>query len=150
MSMDLSRRFGFLVNDVARAYSHRFDKLAREQIGLSRAQCRLLGVLAWHKGGEPLTQAALAEQLDITPMGVTALCNRMAAAGWVRREPSASDGRANIISLEPKAEKALAAALRIGDALQTEAMAGFTAEEKARLMGLLKRVYTGLSVEAES
>src|SRR5262245_9816823 len=46
MTYDLSRRFGFLVAQVAKLYGELFDAMARERIGLSRAQCRLLGALA--------------------------------------------------------------------------------------------------------
>ena len=48
MKRDFSQRFGFLVNDVAKLYGEQFDRLARERIGLSRAQCRVLGALAMH------------------------------------------------------------------------------------------------------
>ena len=51
MKYDLTRRFGFLVSDVAKVYGDQFDALARERIGLSRAQVKLLSVLAMNEGG---------------------------------------------------------------------------------------------------
>ena len=64
---DYSNRFGFLVNEVGRLYGRHFDQLSRQQLGLSRAQCRLLGVLAMHQGERPLNQAELAGRLDPRP-----------------------------------------------------------------------------------
>lgn len=88
MNLNLTRRFGFLVSDVARLYGQQFDRLAREEIGLSQAQCRLVGVLAAHEGDEPLSQTELAQRLGLSTMAVGSLCDRMATAGWIRREPS--------------------------------------------------------------
>ena len=36
--IDLSQRFGFVVNEVGRLYGRQFDQLSREELGLSRAQ----------------------------------------------------------------------------------------------------------------
>jgi len=139
MKRDLKQRFAFLVNDVARLYGRHFDQLARNQIGLSRAQVRLLGVLAMEDG--PLSQAVLADRMDLTPMAVAKLCDRMQAGGWVRREASASDRRSNEIHLEPRAEKALEAALSISDSIQARVMAGFTVAERDQLLALLRRAH---------
>lgn len=142
---DFSHRFGFLVNEVGRLYGRRFDQLARQQLGLSRAQVRLLGQLARHDGDRPLTQVDLAERLDLTPMGVATLCERMEAAGWIRRQASAADRRANEVHLEPKAEKALDAAVALGDEVQADALAGLSAAERSQLIALLRRAHANLS-----
>lgn len=144
---DFTQRFGFLVNDVARLYGRRFDQLARQQLGLSRAQVRLLGVVAMHEG-EPLSQAALAERLDLSAMAVGGLCDRMEAARWIRRRPSATDRRANEIELQPQARNALERAMAIGDALTAQALAGLNAEEQAQLMALLGKAHGSLAALA--
>jgi DNA-binding MarR family transcriptional regulator len=142
---DFSHRFGFLVNEVGRLYGRRFDQLARQRLGLSRAQCRLLGMLAAHDGAEPLSQAALADRLDLTPMGVASLCDRMEAAGWLRRTPHATDRRVNGIELQPQAHEALEAALAAGDEVQAVALAGLSAAERSQLIALLRRAHANLS-----
>src|SRR4051812_46506584 len=105
--IDFSQRFGFVVNEVGRLYGRQFDQRARETLGLSRAQCRLLSQVAQNDSDRPWTQADLAHQLDLTPMGVATLCDRMEAAGWITRRPSATDRRANAIELRPQAQAAL-------------------------------------------
>jgi DNA-binding MarR family transcriptional regulator len=144
MKWSFTRRFGFLVNDVSRLYSQQFDRLAREEIGLSQAQCRLVGVLAAHEGDEPLSQTELAQRLGLSTMAVGGLCDRMAAAGWIRREPSPTDRRINRLKLEPRARKALAAALAIGDDLTARSLAALTAAERAQLLALLAKTREGL------
>lgn len=144
MKRDFSQRFGFLVNDVAKLYGEQFDRLARERIGLSRAQCRLLGALAMHGDERPLSQIELAHRLGLSAMGVAALCDRMAAAGWVRRQPSATDRRINEVHLEPRAEEALDTALSIGDTLYARVLAGLTPAERTQLLTLLGKARSSL------
>ncbi|MDE2395256.1 MAG: MarR family transcriptional regulator [Burkholderiales bacterium] len=142
---DLSQRFGFVLNEVGRLYGRRFDQLSRQQLGLSRAQVRLLGMVAAHEGEQPISQAELAERLELTPMGVTSLCDRMEAAGWIRRLGREGDRRVKGIELQGPAHEALDAALRIGDALQSAALAGLGAAERSQLLALLRRVHANLS-----
>ena len=144
MKRDFTQRFGFLVNDVAKLYGEQFDRLARERIGLSRAQCRVLGTLAMRGSEQPLSQTELAQRLGLSTMAVAGLCDRMAAAGWIRRQPSATDRRINEVHPEPRASEALDKALAIGDALNARAMAALTAPERAELLALLGKVRLGL------
>lgn len=145
MVADIASRLDFILSDVARLNGRRFDRLARERLGLSRAQCRLLGVLTMGAAGGPMNQAGLAEMMDMTPMSVAKLCARMQAGGWIERETSGSDRRANLVKLAPDASKALNRALRIADQLQEEALAGFSDAERAQLLGLMKRVHANVS-----
>jgi DNA-binding MarR family transcriptional regulator len=144
MKLALDRRFGFLVNEIARLYSQQFDALGRQRLGLSQAQCRVIAVLAAHEGPQALSQTELAGKLGLSTMAVAGLCDRMAAAGWIRREPHPSDRRANHLYLEPRARKALERALAIGDELSAQTLAGLSASERAQLITLLGKARSGL------
>jgi DNA-binding MarR family transcriptional regulator len=137
MKTALTARFGFLVNEVGRLYSQQFDRLAREKLGLSQAQCRLLAVLAWHEGDEALSQAELAQRMGLTPMAVAGMCDRMAAAGWIERRAHPEDRRVNRLHIKPSARKALERALAVGDELTANTLAGLNAAERAQLLALL-------------
>jgi DNA-binding MarR family transcriptional regulator len=145
---DLSQRFGFVVNEVGRLYSRQFDQLSREELGLSRAQCRLIGQVAFSETGHAPTQAALAQHLDLTPMAVATLVDRMEAAGWITRRPSATDRRANAIELQPRAEEALLKAIEVGDRVQESALVGFSAAEHVQLVAMLQRVRANLQADS--
>ena len=140
----LFQRFDYLVHDIARLSGREFDRLAREQLGLSRAQVRLLGALELHGGTEGMTQNALAEHLDTTPMAVAALCARMEAAGWISRTGCAEDRRAKRVRLEPAARAPLAKAVKLADRLQAKMLAGLGATDRGRLVGLLQQVHARL------
>jgi DNA-binding MarR family transcriptional regulator len=144
MQSVMTGRFGFLVNDAARLYSQQFDRLAREKLGLTRAQCQLLAVLAAHEGSDALSQTELAQRMGITPMGVASLCDRMAAAGWIERRAHPEDKRVNRLHVKPSARKALERALAISDELTTQALAGFSAAERSQLTSLLARARQNL------
>jgi len=141
---DLSQRFGFLVNEVGRIYGRQFDQLSRIEVGLSRAQCRLIGQVAYGPVGQPPTQAEIAQHLDLTPMAVATMVDRMEAAGWITRTQSATDRRANVIALQPQAEAALDKAMAVSDRIQESALAGFSTEERRQLMAMLQRVLANL------
>jgi DNA-binding MarR family transcriptional regulator len=144
MKPALGHRFGFLVNEVGRQYSQQFDRLARERLGLSQAQCRLLAALAWHEGEEPLSQAELAQKLGLTPMAVATMCDRLAAAGWIERRAHPEDRRINHLHIKPTARKALERAMGIGDELTARALAVLTAAERSQLLSLLAKARQGL------
>ncbi|MGJ7506110.1 MarR family winged helix-turn-helix transcriptional regulator [Variovorax sp. GT1P44] len=144
MKRDFSQRFGFLVNDVAKLYGEQFDRLARERIGLTRAQCRLLGALAMHGDETPMSQVELAQRLELSAMAVGGLCDRLEAAGWIRRLESPNDRRVRHVHLAPSAEQALDAALSLSDGLQTRALALLSAAERAQLVALLGKARNGL------
>lgn len=146
---DLSHRFGFLVNEVGRLYGRQFDQLSREELGLSRAQCRLIGQVAYSETGRAPTQAELAHHLDLTPMAVATLVDRMESAGWITRRPSETDRRANAIALQPRAESALEKAMAVSDRVQEGALAGFSLAERKQLVAMLQRVRANLQGEAE-
>jgi DNA-binding MarR family transcriptional regulator len=145
--IDFSQRFGFVVNEVGRLYGRQFDQLSREELGLSRAQCRLIGQVAYSEDGHAPTQAEIAQNLDLTPMAVATLVDRMETAGWISRRPSSTDRRANAIELRPRAQEALVKALDVSDRVQDAALAGFSAAERQHLVAMLQRVRINLQAD---
>ncbi|MDR0808249.1 MAG: MarR family transcriptional regulator [Gemmobacter sp.] len=112
-------RLGYLLHDASRLMRRRFAAHTVEH-GLSATQWRLLGLL-FREG--PQTQAALADRLDVEPISVSRLIDRMEQSGWVRREPHPEDRRAHIILPTAQAE-AIAPNLRgIAETVTEEALA---------------------------
>jgi DNA-binding MarR family transcriptional regulator len=143
----LVHRLGFLINDASRLYSTQFDRMARQKLGLSQAQCRLLFVLASQQPGEHISQAALAERVGVSAMAVTTMCDRLAAAGWLERRPSPDDRRVNHLHILPKAHKALERALGLGDELTARVLEKFSPAERKQLVAMLARLREGLLAE---
>lgn len=143
MTTDLSQRFGFLVKELGRLYSQQFDRRSRDELGLTQAQVRLLAMLAAHDDA-PVSQAELAQEVGVSSMAVAALCDRMAAAGWIERRPHPEDRRVNHLHMLPRARKALQQAMAIGDQLTADVLQDFSASERRQLVALLQRAREGL------
>lgn len=138
---DLSRNFGFLVNDVARALRTEYDRRVRE-LGLTRSQWWVLNHLYRNPG---LTQSELAEILELEKPSVGRLLDRLEAKGWVRREHDARDRRAWRLHLGEAAEPQMRALRKRAAELMGDALAGLSAADRERLIDLLLRVKANLA-----
>jgi MarR family transcriptional regulator, transcriptional regulator for hemolysin len=140
--MDLDRSFGFLVHDVARLFGRRFNQRALLFLGLTRAQCKVLGYLARNEG---IHQAGLADLLEIKPMTLVRQIDRMEGDGWIERRPDPGDRRARRLVLTEKARPILARILELSTEVRSEAFAGLSEVEGRHLLDLLGRVHGNLS-----
>jgi MarR family transcriptional regulator, transcriptional regulator for hemolysin len=138
---DFNRSFGFVLYETARLLSKRFDQRSKS-LGLTRAQCQALAYLVYHEG---INQAGLAELLEIEPISLARLLDRMAQAGWVERRPDPQDRRAWRLFITDKAKPLFAEMIAIGREVRAEALNGFTTEESDTIMELLMRARRNLS-----
>jgi DNA-binding MarR family transcriptional regulator len=86
---------GFLINDVSRLRRTMMDRLLKP-LGMTRAQWRLLNVLARHDG---MAQVSLAEELHLTRMGAGNLIVRLEGLGLVERAADPIDMRVKRVYL---------------------------------------------------
>ena len=142
VAMDLDRSFGFLVHDVARLFGRRFNQRALLFLGLTRAQCKVLGYLARNEG---INQAGLADLLEIKPMTLVRQIDRMEEDGWIERQPQPGDRRARRLVLTDKARPILARILDLSNEIRAESFAGLSKDEGKHLIELLRRVHGNLS-----
>jgi MarR family transcriptional regulator for hemolysin len=132
----LDRSFGFLLHDIARLMGKRFEQRARS-LGLSRAQWRTLAELQRCEG---TNQSRLAELMEIEPISLARLIDRMEEAGLVERRSDPADRRAHRLYLTARARPKLEQGRALGDAVRNEAFAGLKDEEREALIELLLRV----------
>lgn len=137
---------GFLFSDIARLARQAFNRRAA-CLGLSLAQWRVLAVLSRREG---LSQARLAESLEIQPMTLVRQIDRLEAMGLVARQPDPDDRRAVRLALTPAAAPLLARMRAISDELWDAALAGFSAEARAALADDLVRIKAALWAEASA
>lgn len=136
---------GFLLHDATRLLRKRFETQAAT-LGLTSAQWRLLVNLI-KRGPQP--QARLAEFLEIEPISLSRLVDRMAEAGWVERRPEPSDRRIRIVHITDKTRAVIAPARDLAEAIYAEALAGLPPETVATLMAALRRINDNLSPTPE-
>jgi DNA-binding MarR family transcriptional regulator len=135
------RSLEFLISDVARLWGKRFERRAKLR-GLTQTQCKVVGYLARHEG---INQVRLAELLEVEPITLVHLLDRMGEACWVERRVDPADRRAYRLYLGPKAEPVYAAALGIAEETCQEALGALTPAEEDTLRGLFERIYASLS-----
>jgi len=104
MSQHPERDLFFLLHDVARLVRVEADKRARQR-GMTRAQWALLIMLERNPG---LTQKEIADLLEVEPISVARLVDRLETSGLVERRPDAADRRVWRLHLLPAAAGALA------------------------------------------
>lgn len=129
----LDRNLGFLLHDVARLMRRRFEQNARA-LGLTRSQCQVLAHLARH---EAIPQGALAEILEIEPITLTRIVDRLEAMGLVERRAHARDRRVRLLSLTERARPLLDEIFSVGAQTRAEALAGVPEAERDRLFDIL-------------
>lgn len=93
----------FLLHDVARLLRVDADKRARLH-GMTRAQW---GILIWLERQPGISQKELAELLEVEPITVARLIDRLEVRGMVERRPDARDRRIWRLHLRPPAHAML-------------------------------------------
>ena len=117
--------FGFLVNDVTRLMRKLFDRRAA-RFGLTRAQWRALKRVH-HDAG--LTQSELAEYLEMEPIAVGRVIDRLQHAGFVERRADPQDRRRWRLHVTDKAHGVLDDMEQIGSELFKQAQRGVAAAD---------------------
>lgn len=138
--MDRMRNFGFVLKNIERLYTKRFEALAQE-LSLTLAQCKALYLLARNEG---ISQKRLAEFAEIEPMTLVRILDRMEKDGWVERRADPVDRRARNLYVTAGAAPILEQIDRLSAQMRTEALAGLSAEERTQLMKVLERVYDNM------
>jgi DNA-binding MarR family transcriptional regulator len=132
---------GFLLNDAARLMRRNFNREV-QRLGLTQAQWQVIAYLM-HSAG--MRQTDLATILEVQPISVARLIDRMAAAGWVERRPDPNDRRAVNLYLTPKAgpiaHELRAAGMRVKDA----ATRGLSKEQTTLLYECLQEMRQNLA-----
>ena len=100
---DFQRDLMFLLHDVARLLRVDADKRARAH-GMTRAQW---GILIWLERQPGLSQKELSEILEVEPITVARLIDRLEARGMVERRPDPKDRRIWRLHLSPPAHPVL-------------------------------------------
>lgn len=108
-----------------------------EPLGLTPSEA---GVLRGLGGGEPRSQRALADALDVHATRLVSVVGGLERRGLVARERRAGDRRAYVLSLTPAGREALAGVAAAGRAQEREFTRGLSADERAALVDALQGV----------
>jgi MarR family transcriptional regulator, transcriptional regulator for hemolysin len=138
---DPERSVGYVLFETARLMSKRFDQRARH-LGLTRAQCQTLSRLAVNEG---INQAGLAELLELEPISLARLLDRMELAGWVERRADPADRRARRLYMTEKAKPLFDQIMAVAYDVRMEALEGLSEDDRDRLLAMLQHARANLS-----
>lgn len=126
----------YLLSDAARLLRRAFDARVR-QLGMTSTQARLL-LLLEHSEGE--NQGFYAERLEVEPISLCRLVDRMEEAGLLERRRDPADRRAWRIHLTERSRQVVDK-VRSGLAgMEEEMLAGLDQHQRDSLSDLLERV----------
>jgi len=134
------REYAFVINDVARMLRTYADHRAR-QLGMTRAQWAVLARLEFNEG---LKQSELAEMLDLQPITLTRLVDRLCANGLIERRPDMGDRRVKRLHLTAQARPLMDRLADLGDDLMGTVLEGYDAKTIERMITELAGVKENL------
>lgn len=143
------RGLGLQLMHVTRLMRKHFDRRAT-RFNLTRSQWRALKTINAHEG---LSQSELAELLELEPIPVGRVIDRLEHAGYVERRPDPGDRRRWCLHLGDRARGVVTDMEHIGDQLRQEAMQGVSKRDYqvfAKVLGQIKHNLAALDQADDS
>lgn len=137
---------GFLLADNSRLARWSFDQQVRA-LGVTGPQARLLLLLNRFPGEN---QGNYAERLEVEPITLCRMVDRLEEAGLVERRPDPADRRAWQLHLTGKSQAMLEKLQHEVDTLVEEMLGGIPDEERETFLRILSQVGSNLSQRRDS
>jgi MarR family transcriptional regulator for hemolysin len=143
----VDRTFGFLVREVGRLMKRHFERRARQSgLPLTRLQAVVVLFLSRREG---VSQAEVAARLDLEPIALVRMLDKLCEEGFVERRPHPTDRRVHTLWLTPAAQPLVARIRAINEAIREEAFAGLPAATHQLLVDALARIKDNLALHEE-
>jgi MarR family transcriptional regulator for hemolysin len=108
----------------------------------SRSQWQVLAYLAQNEG---ICQSGLANLLEIEPITLCRIVDKLQALGLVERHPDPSDRRVWLLHITPAARPKLTQLGKLGEVTRGEALAGVSEADTERLLKTLQALKANLA-----
>jgi DNA-binding MarR family transcriptional regulator len=131
----MSEPITFLMADASRLFRRAFDAEARS-IGVTGQQWRVLAALARHPGAK---QGQVADLMEVEPITLSRMIDRLQDAGLVERRADPADRRAWCLHLTDKALPVVDDMRVIATNLLGTALDGFSPDEQASFADFIER-----------
>ncbi|MBI1262698.1 MAG: MarR family transcriptional regulator [Rhizobiales bacterium] len=138
------RSLGFLIHDCARLMRRSFIERVTP-LDLTQAQWRGLVMLSIHEG---INQVTLSELLEVQPITVARLVDKLVANGLVERRPDPNDRRAQLLFLAPGSAPLLEQLWSAADELNEIAFSGLSEAERTTMINMLTKLRSNLTPHA--
>lgn len=141
---DMEDNIGSMMAQVARLMRRHFDERARA-IGVTRPQWQVITLLSRNPG---INQGGLADLLEVEPITLGRMIDRMQDAGLVERRSDPGDRRAWRLFLTPHGEDLIDKLRPFANDTLDSALSGIDRDEVALLMRTLDRMRSNLARKA--
>jgi DNA-binding MarR family transcriptional regulator len=131
----------YMLHDATRQIRKHFDRRAT-RLELTRAQWRALKAISRHEG---VSQTELAEFLEMEPIPVGRVIDRLEKTGFVERRADPSDRRRWRLHLTPKAHAVVDEMEVIASELRDDALRGIPRDDLDALMRALTQLKENLA-----
>ena len=145
---EVGRAFGFLVHDVSRLIKRRFDRRARQTgLPITRRQAAVVLYVARNEG---VSQTEVATWLDMEPIALVRMLDKLNEEGLVERRAHPTDRRVRTLWLTPAAQPVVTQILAINKAIREEAFAGMPAHARDTVIDILDGIKGNLALREET
>lgn len=136
----MDENIGSILAQVSRLFRRRFDERSRD-IGVTRPQWQTLSLVSKNPG---INQGRLADLLEVEPITLGRMIDRLQDASLVERRADPADRRAWRIHLTPKGEELLLTLRPLAHEAMELALDGIDPEQQELLAALLGRIRSNL------
>jgi len=143
LAYDFEESVGYWVVMTARM----FQRALHAELAPCGITFRQFQVLAWLALEERLSQAELAERMEIEPATLVSVLARMERNGWIRRDACPTDRRKRLVSPTPAACDIWNRAADCARRVRSKATRGFSPEQLAMAKELLGAMRANLEAE---
>ena len=142
------RNFGFLVHDVSRLIKRRFDRKARQTgLPITRRQAAVMLYIARNEG---VSQTEVATWLDLEPIALVRMLDKLNDEGLVERRAHPTDRRVRTLWLTPTARPVVTQILSINQTIREEAFAGMPMQARDTVIDILDSIKGNLALREEA
>ncbi len=128
--------------------SQEYQRAMNEELapqGITFRQCQVLAHLAM---SGPLSQADLAQKLEIEPPTLVGILDRMERDGWIRRQACDDDRRRKLVHATKTAEPVWSKIVACAQRVRMQATRGMSSAQLAQLKELLELLRQNLETPA--
>jgi len=142
------RNFGFLVHDVSRLIKRRFDRKARQTgLPITRRQAAVLLYIARNEG---VSQTEVATWLDLEPIALVRMLDKLHDEGLVERRAHPTDRRVRTLWLTPAARPVVTQIIAINMVIREETFAGMAPDARDTVIDILGGIKENLALREEA
>jgi DNA-binding MarR family transcriptional regulator len=138
--LDIKNSWGGLLHEVAKLLKRRFEEEVRVY-NVTLPQFRVLAQIAL---GQDSSQKALAASIDVDPMTMSGILDRLEKRGLINRIPDPGDSRAKLAAVTEEGAEIVESARNVGLGVLEEGLQGLSEKERTQLKYLLGRMRDNL------